>query len=58
MAALVGRLQKAEERRQELAMRLRALGDSPVIPRIDWRHVERRRGIGAGLAGAADASGR
>ena len=42
MAALVGRLQKAEERRQELAMRLRALGDTPVIPRIDWRHVERQ----------------
>jgi hypothetical protein len=42
MPALVARLQKAEQRRQELARRVAALGDGPIVPRVDWRVVERQ----------------
>jgi site-specific DNA recombinase len=40
--ALVRRLQEAEQRRQELTRRLNELGDGPVVPRLDWRTVERQ----------------
>lgn len=40
MPTLVTRLQKTEQRRQELARTVQALGDGPVVPRVDWRRVE------------------
>lgn len=40
--ALVARLQTADQTRQALAQQLRALGDGPIVPRVDWRLVDRQ----------------
>ena len=40
--ALVGRLQSVEQTRQALTRQLQALGDGPLVPRVDWRVIDRQ----------------
>ena len=42
LPALVTRVQEVEARRQELAERLRMIGEGPMVPRVDWRATERQ----------------
>ena len=42
LPALVARVQETDTRRQELAQRLRMIGEGPVVPCIDWRATERQ----------------
>ena len=42
MASLVRRLQEADSRRQQLVRQQEALGEGPVVPRLDWLVLERQ----------------
>lgn len=62
IGALVRRLQLAEDRRQELARTRAALGEGPLVPRIDWavvaRQARRKLQDWRGLLGRQVAEGR
>ena len=42
LPALVRRLQEADGKRHELARQLQAMGDGPIVRRLDWRATERQ----------------